>query len=153
MAGRHRAQQPRRWPRYLALVSSLGAAVSAAALGVVATDADLLRIAVLLALVAAFAPTLLPTLEQRHPTDVDQELRSLRLELARLAGELAAQVAISRAMPAQAPKPSPNLPLIRAALAAPAPVPRSQPNGHAVNGWPTVIDLTQESATTRRAGP
>jgi hypothetical protein len=140
--GRHRAKRQRRLGKAIVLAFALGCALAAATLTIVADDPRLLRAAVLGALLAAFVPTLLPTLEQQPSTAVDDELRRLRRELAKLRGELDALIAAGWT---KAPERTAalQLPLIRAALRA-AP-PSSNGNGH----HPHTIDLTQEPATTR----
>jgi hypothetical protein len=91
---------------------------------------------VLGALLAALVPTLLPTLEQRPSTAVDDELPWLRREVAELRGELDALIAAGQlAVPDRSM--TLQLPLIRAALRVPA----ASTNGH---GHSHTIDLTQE---------
>src|SRR3954470_1160505 len=99
--GRHRARRPRRWVPALVLTFALGCAVTAATLAIVASDPRWLRGAVIAGLLAAFVPTLLPTLEQKPTPAIDAELRRLRRQLAELRGELDAYLATPASPPEQ----------------------------------------------------
>jgi hypothetical protein len=167
MAGKHRAHRPRRWGLGLVLAFALGCAATAATIAIVATDPRWLRGAIIAALLGAFAPTLLPTLE-RKPQLLDDELARLRRQIAQLRGELDAHLVAPRApVPEQRPtqqpaqQPALNLPLIRAAFAAtptngngnghanghgPAHVPALSLPGSRDNDATYVIDLTAEPA-------
>src|SRR3954451_23521891 len=99
--GKHRRHRPGRWVAPLVLTFAFGCAITAATLAIVASDPRWLRGAVIAGLLAAFVPTLLPTLEQKPAPAVDAELRRLRRQLAELRGELDAYLAA----PAPAPAP------------------------------------------------
>lgn len=134
--GKHRAHRPRVWWRALVLTFAVGCALAAATLAIVADDPRLLRTAILGALLAAFVPTLLPTMEQRPSPVVDDEFRRLRLEVAALRGELDALRATgSLLIPHQSD--SLQLPLVRAALQVPSP---------STNGHGHTIDLIEAAA-------
>ena len=149
--GKHRARQSRRWVPALVVTFALGCAVTAATLAIVASDPRWLRGAVIAGLLAAFAPTLLPALEQKPSQAVDGELRRLRRELAELRGELDAYLA-TPAVPEQRTTML-HLPLIRAALQDPVPAANGHGgNGHNGNGNGKlqVVDLTDARETAER---
>ncbi|MFL6241051.1 MAG: hypothetical protein ACJ735_16340 [Actinomycetes bacterium] len=133
--GKHRAVRPHRRARLVVLTAAVGCAATAATLGVVASDARLLRAAVLAGILAAVLPMSLPHVEPRAAAARDWELRRLRLELAALRGEWDAYLAAPASPAAAQPVTSLHLPLIRAALQAPDP--SSNGNGHT-----HTIDLT-----------
>jgi hypothetical protein len=85
---------------------------------------------------------MLPTLEQRPSTAVDDELRRLRRELAALRGELDAYVATRPTLPLQPA--SVPLPVVRAALHLPSPATNGNGNG---NAHGHKIDLTRVDVT------
>jgi hypothetical protein len=122
-------------------VFALGCAIAAATLAVVATDPRLLRVAVIAALLAALAPTMLPTLEQRASTAVDDELRRLRRELAGLRGELDAYLATGPITLSLQPA-SVQQPLVLAALHSPSPATNGNGSRHGLT-----IDLTRAGVT------
>src|SRR3954447_4281865 len=118
--GKHRAHRPWRWVAPLALTFAVGCAITAATLAIVANDPRWLRGAVIAGLLAAFVPTLLPSVEQQRAPAVDAELRRLRRQLAELRGELDAYLATPAPAPGQLTTMLP-LPLIRTALQDPVP--------------------------------
>src|SRR3954462_2337728 len=109
--GKHRRHRPGRWAASLALAFAFGCAITAATLAIVASDPRWLRGAVIAGLLAAFVPTLLPTLEQKPAPAVDPEPRRLRRQLAELRGELDACLAAPAPPPEQG-TPMLHLPLI-----------------------------------------
>jgi hypothetical protein len=144
--GKHRARRSRRWVPAVVVTFALGCAVTAATLAIVASDPRWLRGAVIAGLLSAFVPTLLPAVEHKPSHAVDDELRRLRRQLAELRGELDAYLAVRPAVPEQRTTML-TLPLLRAALQEPVPVPNGHGenghNGHNGNGSVHLIDLTE----------
>jgi hypothetical protein len=146
MAGRHRASRRGPWLRAGALLVASALALTAAAICALADDSQLLRVAVVTALVGALLPTLLL---MRAPdaaaASAPHELAAVRRELAELRADLA-QLAAQRdlwsAPLAVPPRPTAvlQLPLVRAALRVPV---------QSANGHGHTVDLTEPEVTTQ----
>jgi hypothetical protein len=152
MAGRHRKPSRLVSVRTVALLLCAVLAVTAAGLTAFANDPRLLRAGGLTALFAALLPALLLSSASRvrASSGLQDEVRQLRRDVARLTGALAAlpitQPLTQLAPPTAVPAPTTllSLPLVRAALQ----VPVQSANGHnGHNGYKDVVDVTDHTLT------